>query len=137
DFALGSDTGGSVRLPASYCGVIGMRVSHGAIPLDGAIAFAPSFDTSGWFARDAELFASVGRILLDDHGPARKPRRLLVASDAFEHAEASTRSALAAAVERVEAAIGRAEPMRMAEEGLDAWMNDFRVVQAFEIWQTH
>jgi amidase len=65
---LGSDTGGSVRVPASFCGVIGMRVTHGAVPLDGAIAFAPSFDTAGWFARDADLFVRVGRVLLADFG---------------------------------------------------------------------
>ena len=60
DFALGSDTGGSVRVPASYCGVWGMRPSWGAVSMDGARPLAPSFDTVGWFARDAETLQRVG-----------------------------------------------------------------------------
>lgn len=137
DFALGSDTGGSVRVPASYCGVIGMRVTHGAVPLDGAIPFAPSFDTVGWFARDAALFERVGRVLLADSVPARNPKRLLVAADAFEHADSAAASALFAAVTGVSALLGAAEPVRLSDKGLDAWMNDFRIIQAFEIWAAH
>ncbi len=137
DFALGSDTGGSVRVPASYCGVIGMRVSHGAIPLEGAIAFAPSYDTAGWFARDAALFERVGRVLLGDYAPAQKPGRLLVADDAFARVGDVVTAALCAAVGRVSALLGPAESVNISVSGLESWMNDFRIIQAFEIWNTH
>ncbi|PBC21653.1 MULTISPECIES: amidase family protein [unclassified Mesorhizobium] len=50
DIATGSDTGGSIRAPASFCGLIGLRTTHGRIALDGTMKLAPSFDTFGWFA---------------------------------------------------------------------------------------
>jgi amidase len=65
DIATGSDTGGSVRAPASFCGLIGLRTTHGAISLECTMPLAPSFDTFGWFARDVDVYERVGRALLD------------------------------------------------------------------------
>src|SRR5688500_2477278 len=53
-FALGSDTSGSVRIPAVLCGVVGFRPTHGVVPLDGVVPLAPSFDTVGVLAREVE-----------------------------------------------------------------------------------
>ena len=61
DFALGTDCGGSVRIPASYCGIYGIRTTHGLVPADGVGPLAASFDTVGWFARAASLM----RLVLD------------------------------------------------------------------------
>jgi amidase len=138
-FAIGSDTGGSVRVPASYCGVIGMRTTHGAVPLDGAVPFAPSYDTVGWFARDAALFEAVGHVLLGDaaRAPARVPRRLIVGRDAFAHAVPQAARALQPALERVAERIGTVTEAVVADAGIEAWMQDFRLIQGSEIWATH
>lgn len=137
DFALGSDTGGSVRLPASFCGLYGMRPSHGRVSLEGACPLGPSFDTAGWFARDAALFETVGRVLLGDNAPAAVPGRLLLAADAFERAGGTVGDALQGAVAKVESVLGKAESVTVATEGLDDWgMNVFRVIQAHEAWQS-
>lgn len=64
DIALGSDTGGSIRAPASFCGLVGLRTTHGGIPLEGIMPLAPSLDTIGWFARDIDLYDRVGSVLL-------------------------------------------------------------------------
>ena len=76
DFALGSDTGGSVRVPASFCALYGLRPTHGRIPLEGMLLQAPTFDTTGWFARDAETFARVGAVILPPAAQTNRPRRL-------------------------------------------------------------
>jgi amidase len=136
-FAVGSDTGGSVRVPASYCGVIGMRTTHDAVPLDGAVPFAPSYDTVGWFTRDAALFEKVGRVLLADSAPAARPRRLLIATDAFSRALPETVSAMAPALERIAARFGSAADVTLNPEGLEPWMQDFRLIQGSDIWATH
>src|SRR5881396_4366182 len=75
DTALGTDTGGSVRVPASFCGLYGIRPTHGRLPLDGVIGQAPSFDTIGWFARAPDLLARIASVLLGiDAGRAPLPR---------------------------------------------------------------
>lgn len=136
DFSLGSDCGGSVRVPASYCGILGMRPTHGRISLEGAVPFAPSFDCAGWFARDADILLRVGRVLLEDAAPARPVTRLLFPADAFAGLEAGLQASLAQAVARVEALVAPRERIVLAEDGLAAWSETFRTLQAGEIWQS-
>ncbi|WP_310570651.1 amidase [Gemmatimonas sp.] len=135
DFAIGSDTGGSVRAPASFCGIYGIRPTHGRISLDGVCPLAPIFDTVGWFARDAALLAQVGDVLLG--GTPATPGRLLLATDAFALALPGAADALAPALASLTALLGEAEPVTVSAEGLSAWFDVFRVLQYDDIWTTH
>ncbi len=138
DFAIGSDTGGSVRGPASFCGIYGMRPTHGRISLDGVCPLAPSFDTCGWFARDAAMLARVGHVLLGSKTqPVPKPGRLWLAQDAFALAMPDAAQALQPALARVTSVLGAATPVTVSEEGLNAWFEVFRILQFAEIWDTH
>jgi amidase len=137
DFAIGSDTGGSVRLPASFCGVLGMRPTHGRIPLDGVCPLAPSFDTCGWFARDAGVFERVGRTLLRDDAAAPPPARLLIAQDALEIAGSTVVHALRSALDKVAALVGIPETVAVGDEPLTCWMDYFRFLQGAEAWAAH
>jgi amidase len=136
DFALGTDTAGSVRLPASFCGIHGLRPSHGAVSSERCMPLAPSYDTVGWFARDLATLARVARVLLPSHVPAL-PRRLLIATDAFALAREPIRAALEPQVERLRARFARVEEIALAAEGLFAWQQTMRVLQGYEVWQTH
>ena len=136
DFALGSDTGGSVRAPASYCGVYGIRPTHGRVSLEGACPLAPSFDTAGWFARDPALLERVGRVLLGEER-AGMPGRLLVAQDAFAVAGQAVSQALQPALDRLGALVGQPQPVTVAVEGLPQWFQVFRVLQGAEVWAQH
>jgi amidase len=137
DFAVGSDTGGSVRLPASFCGILGMRPTHGRIALDDVCPLAPSFDTCGWFARDAGIFERVGRTLLCDDAPAPPPGRLLIAEDAMEIAGETVAHALRPALDKVALLVGTPEPVTLGDEPLIRWMDYFRFLQAAEAWASH
>lgn len=137
DFALGTDCGGSVRLPASYCGILGMRPTVDRVPLDGVIPFGPPFDVAGWFSRDAQVFEKVGRVLLDDDSEPPPPRRLLRAADAFAVVDRRVAEALAPAVSRVAELIASQEDVTVSPEGLTEWFETFRVVQAASIWANH
>src|SRR4029077_4269094 len=70
DFALGTDTGGSVRVPASNCGLFGLRPSPGMISVAGVMPFAPTFDTVVVLTRDADVLARVAGTLLGIEIPA-------------------------------------------------------------------
>lgn len=130
DFALGTDTGGSVRVPASFCGIYGMRPTHDALSLDGVLPFAPSYDTVGWFARDVETLARVGDVLLPKASPA-PIEKLIIVSDAFAIAD----EPVATALREVCTALGATEEITVFD-GADAdWFDCYRFLQGTENWR--
>ena len=133
DLAMGSDTGGSVRIPASYCGIYGIRPTWGAVSLTGACPLGPAFDTAGWFAARAGLLRRVGDVLLPPGGAATAGP-LLKVQEAWVNAEPATAAALAPAFEAAEKVLGAALPIHLAPEGLETFYEAFRCVMAVEAW---
>jgi amidase len=129
-FALGTDTGGSVRVPASFCGLLGFRPTHDAIPLTGVIPFAPSYDTIGWFARDMATLAAVGDVLLPDVGPS-PIRKLVLVRDAFFLADREVMIMLRDACD----VLGVDDDISLFEGEASDWLECYRVLQGAEIWR--
>jgi amidase len=136
DTALGTDTGGSVRVPASFCGLYGIRPTHGRLNLTGMLPQAPTSDTTGWFARDADTFALVSSVLLGETPPATLPHTLLIAVDAFGFADPGVAAALQPMVQRLSSLIGSARDEVMAPPGLSVWARAQRTLQPVEAWNT-
>jgi amidase len=139
DIGLGTDTAGSIRVPASFCGVIGMRPTHGRVPIDGVFPLAPRFDTVGWMTRDGHLARRVGEVLLG-HGRRRgRITQLLVAEDMLEMCDPGVAEVLTAATSRVSRALLRTpEPIRFWGLGqAEEWPDTFRTLQRADAWRTH
>ena len=140
DIALGSDTGGSIRAPASFCGLIGLRATHGAISLDGAMPLAPSLDTFGWFARDIETYIKVASVLLrSDLTPASMTRLQPVRFAALDAltlgpAEAAEYARMLTIVARL---LGNAVEAPPLSQSIDDLYWCFRRMQAHEAWGVH
>lgn len=138
DFALGSDTGGSVRAPANHCGLYGIRPTHGRISLSGVLDLAPSLDTCGYFARDVETFARVSSVLLGaDVAPLPDKIRLLKPTDLWTLLNAEVTAAQAAPLARVEAALGTAQPTTVVLDDMDTMYWRFRYLQGREAWMVN
>ncbi len=136
DLALGTDTGGSVRVPASFCGLYGIRPTHGRLDLSGMMPQAPSSDTTGWFARDAETFARVSEVMLGEPIPTSLPTRLVVAVDAFGFADPETAAALQPMVRKLSALMKETREDLLAPPGLSVWARAQRALQPYEAWLT-
>ncbi len=138
DFALGSDTGGSVRAPANHCGLVGMRPSHGRISLQDTMALSPSLDTCGWFARDVPTFARVAQVLLgDDVQPLPDQIRLLAPTDMWSLATPGALKALKPVRQKIEQSLGKAKPVRIMLDDLASMYWHFRAIQGREAWDVH
>jgi amidase len=137
DFALGTDTGGSVRAPASHCGLYGIRPTHGRVSLQSALALCHSYDTCGWFARDATTFARVGDVLLGaDPTPLPARPRLLSPTDVWGLIAADVLPAWDSARAQVQAVYGEAAPTSVALDSFEAMYWSFRYLQGREAWMT-
>jgi amidase len=136
DTALGTDTGGSVRVPASFCGLYGIRPTHGRLDVSGVMPQAPTSDTTGWLARDINTFARVSSVMLDEAIPTTLPRRLVIAVDSFGFADPEVSAALQPMVEQVRSLIGDAGEDVMAPAGLTQWARAQRTLQPAEAWGT-
>ncbi len=138
DIATATDTNGSVRAPASFCGLIGLRTTTGRVPLDHTMPLAPSFDTFGWFARDIDVYARVGDLILgaDNHKtPLTRPVRIreleaLLSGDA-------ERAAYAAMLDPVLAVFDRPAPNLTFPGSPEELYESLKAIQGYEAWQAH
>ena len=139
DVGLASDTAGSIRVPASYQGLWGLRTTHGLVPRQGMVPLAPSFDTVGWLTRDGATLEAVAAWCLESAvdepaGPAHDepalPDLLRIPREALAATEPATRAAFEAWCSSRDTELVDVGP-------LDEWFEAFRVVQAAEAWRTH
>jgi amidase len=136
DFALGSDTGGSVRVPAALCGNYGLRPTHGRVDLTGAVLMAPSFDTCGWFAPSPGVLRRVGSVLLDGAGIDMPVGAMIVVNEAFEEVDPGIATAARGFLARAAHVLPRPQEKTVAPDGLDPWREAFRIIQAREAWES-
>ncbi len=135
NFAIGTDTAGSCRAPAAFCGVFGFRSSHGAIPMEGVVPLAPSLDVIGWFARDLSQMASVGNVLLPEELDSGEFNQAVLLSDGFRNVEAEFAAAAAPAVDMLKS--GPWREGRLDDEFFKSALAHFRNLQAYEAWASH
>jgi amidase len=137
DLGLGSDTGGSVRMPASFCGVYGVRTTHGRIDLADTMALAPSFDAVGWFAGNAATLAAAGDAYGIDTSTKVTQPRLLYARDLMSRTTEDGLVSFSATLDCLQEHYGTATEIDICPDELSDWLEVFRVCQAAEIWEVH
>ena len=138
DFALGSDTGGSVRGPASFCGIVGMRPTYGRIDIAGAMPLAATLDTVGWFARSMDVFERVGAVLLGEDVEGPPLTHMSVGLDSLRLMEGDDeRAAILRAIAKVTGHFAARDEVTVWPAGIDALQGVYRTLQGRQVWQEH
>ncbi|MDU0355064.1 amidase family protein [Paraglaciecola aquimarina] len=136
DIGLGTDTGGSIRIPASYCGLFGIRPSQGQVSTKGLTGLAPEFDTIGWFTHHADLLAQVGDSLLLPQ-TIKKVDTLLSCEALFDLVEPNYRPALDANLSHVAANFESHKTLNIDSNLLAELPDAFRILQGRGIAKEH
>ncbi len=138
DFALGTDTAGSVRVPAAYCGILGFRPSHGRVPQDGVLPLGPSFDTVGWFSKEPALLRNAGKVLLAkppyQESSFKLPGRIIIPEECLAILDSSLKAYFENRARSVVASL--ADPViKNLSLNLEAIYHVFSTGRAFEAWR--
>ncbi|SHM69521.1 amidase [Roseibium suaedae] len=137
DFALGSDTGGSVRVPASFCGLYGLRPTHGRIDGNGLLPLAASFDVPGWFTRDLDTLLKVSASFGIKAGAGRMPDRLWLPDEVWARLSPEVRETFAPVLSKLETLGIEIERSALPGLPLEEWLQTFRTLQSYEAWQAN
>ena len=131
DFSIGSDTGGSVRIPASFCGLMGIRPTHDRINTNGVYPMAPSFDTIGWFAKKIEVFQKIGDVLLNNNETSKANfKKYVIAEDLLEIAENEVQNEFKKFIELKLPGISK---VRLSTNTKSEIADNFRILQGNEV----
>lgn len=141
DFAIGTDTGGSVRVPASNCGIFGWRSSHGLVSVAGVNPLAPTFDTVSFFARELSVLNKVARVFFNEESNTNDDAtRIYLIREAWEVADESVHDALWRYTESLKE-VGSVHEISIREidreadlKGMSNWLQTYNSVQRAEIW---
>jgi len=134
EIGLGTDTGGSIRVPSSYNGLFGLRPTHGVIATDNMVALAPSFDTVGFMTRSLDELIKVAKTLLPNQQPEFS--KTLIAKALIEQVEHKD-----ALLKQLDTWVNQGK--LNIDESLEIdpvyWQTGatFRTLQGAEIWQTY
>ena len=131
DFGLGTDTGGSIRVPASFCGLYGLRTTHGRVSVAGVMPMAPSFDTVGWLTRDIATMRRVTEVYFGPIAAGPSPR-LMIARDAFDIPEPK----IGAALLPIARSLGATSEITLYPDGVGAVLDIFRPLQLHDLYAT-
>lgn len=132
DFALGTDTAGSIRVPAHHGACFGLRPGHGLLPVSGVTPLAPSLDVPGWLAADGEVMARVSDLLLP---PAPPVQRLIWPEWGFSRVDQGLVAAIRAAAEKAAARAGIPVERHSSPPDWATGLDDvLRAAQAPEVW---
>ena len=136
DFALGTDTGGSTRVPASYCGIWGLRTTHGLLSCAAMAPLSPAFDTVTWLASEAPVFERVGQVLLPDQ--AFDFKRALLPLDVLAQADQVFHAPVTGFHAALRHLLGDGGKTGLTSEGeLEQWRQTYITASAHDAWQTH
>jgi len=134
---LGTDTGGSIRVPASYQGLWGLRTTHGVVSVDGLLPLAPSFDTVGWLTRDGATLRGAAVASVDPRRQMSLEKRFAVAPALVALASAEVGAAFTETLSTLAEADLLADLVDVELGDINKLFETFRTVQAAEAWATH
>lgn len=137
DFSLGSDCLGSVRVPASYNGVFGVRPTYKRVPSDGEAPYCASMDVFGYMASTPDVFRRVSEVMLGEDKNTTPLTRLKIAKDCFDAVDPKVYAELKPAIDHIASYMESTEEVILSEEGLDQWIKVFQHVQGYEVWESY